>query len=387
MTEVQESAALADSTAQRRSGAFLYLLGVLAVGATVVLAGVVVVGRRAAVAAEATNRQHVAAAGISVLVVPATRLPPGRNVTLPGEVKPWRQATLYGKVSGYVQRMLVDKGDAVKQGQLLATLESPETDQQVQSARADLATKSLIADRYTHLAPQGVVAQQELDQASGSVAVAQSELARVAALGAYESIRAPFDGLVTARFVDPGALIPAATGSTSSAQPVFEVTDMSRLRIYVYLGQSDAPFVREGTPVKLESDARPGDVVDAAVTRITRELDPRTRTMLTEIDVDNAHGWAYPGLFVRVSMKVESPSELGIPADAVFLKDGRPEVAVVEGGHVRFRSIEAGDDDGRIVRVLSGVHEGDLVALHAGDEVTDGAPVQAIQAPQSPAGK
>jgi membrane fusion protein (multidrug efflux system) len=203
----------------------------------------------------------------------------------------------------------------------------------------------------------------------------------VAALGGYQSIRAPFDGVVTARFVDPGALIPAATGSTSSAQPVFEVTDMSRVRIYVYLGQNEAQFVSEGTPVKLASDAHPGDVIDATVTRLTRELDTRTRTMLTEIDVDNARRWAYPGLFVRVQMKVESPAELGVPADAVFLKDGRPEVAVVAGGHARFQRIEVGDDDGRIVRILSGLREGDLVALHAGDEVTDGATVRAIQAP------
>ena len=381
MSEVQHSADLAVMPAPRRSGALLYVLGALAVGATVVLAGVVATERLAAQGAERSTRIHAAAAGVPVLVVAAAELPPGRMVSLPGEVKPWRQATLFGKVSGYVERMLVDKGDTVKQGQLLATLESPETDQQILSARADLATKKLVADRYTHLAPQGVVAQQELDQASGSLAVAQTELARVAALGGYQSIRAPFDGVVTARFVDPGALIPAATGSTSSAQPVFEVTDMTRVRIYVYLGQSEAQFVREGTPVKLATDAHPGDVIDATVTRLTRELDTRTRTMLTEIDVDNARRWAYPGLFVRVSMKVESPAELGVPADAVFLKEGRPEVAVVAGGHARFQPIVVGDDDGRIVRILSGLHEGDLVALHAGDEVTDGAPVQAIQAP------
>jgi membrane fusion protein (multidrug efflux system) len=381
MTDAQDPVSLVGTPPPRRSGAILYFLGVLAVAATVVLAGVVVMGRRAAVAAEATSRQHAATEGVAVLVAPATLLPAGRTVSLPGEVKPWRQATLFGKVSGYVQRMLVDKGDAVKQGQILATLESPETDQQVLSARADLSTKRLIADRYMHLAPQGVVAQQELDQASGNLAVAQAELARVAALGGYESIRAPFDGVVTARFVDPGALIPSATGSTSSAQPVFEVTDMSRVRIYVYLGQSDAPFVREGTPAALESDAHPGEKIDATVTRLTRELDPRTRTMLTEIDVENGRGWVYPGLFVRVSMKVESPAELGVPADAVFLKDGHTEVAVVEGGHARFQRIEAGDDDGRVVRVLSGLHEGELVAVHAGDEVTDGAPVRAVHLP------
>jgi membrane fusion protein (multidrug efflux system) len=381
MTEARDAVSLTGTTPGRRSGALLYLLGVVAVGATIVLAIVMVMGRRAAVAAETTSRRQAAAEGVAVLVAKATLLPPGRTLSLPGEVKPWRQATLFGKVSGYVQRMFVDRGDVVKQGQVLATLESPETDQQVLSARADLATKRLIADRYTHLAPQGVVAQQELDQASGNLAVAQAELARVAALGGYESIRAPFDGVVTARFVDPGALIPAATGSTTSAQPVLEVTDMSRVRIYVYLGQSDAPFVREGTPVTLESDAHPGDKVDATVTRLTRELDARTRTMLTEIDVENGRGWVYPGLFVRVSMKVDSPSELGIPADAVFLSDGRPQVAVVEGGHARFRPIEAGDDDGRVVRVLSGLREGELVAIHAGDEVTDGALVHAVERP------
>ncbi len=378
MTTQETTSLVAPPPPSRRASALLYGFGTVAVAAMCLAVLVTVTQRHASVSAEAAERQRTTAAGPVVLVAPAQRLPPGRSVTLPGEVKPWRQAELYGTVSGYVQRMLVDKGDSVKQGQLLATLESPETDQQVLSARADLATKRLIADRYQHLAPQGVVSQQELDQAGGNLTMAQAELARIGALGGYESIRAPFDGIVTARFVDPGALIPAATGSTSSAQPVLEVTDMSRVRVYVYLGQSDAPFVREGTPVKLQSDAHPGETLDATVTRITRELDARTRTMLTEIDVDNARGWAYPGLYVRVSMTLDNPSELGVPADAVFIRDGKPVVAVVEGGRARFTSIEAGDDDGRVVRVLSGLREGDLVALHIGDEISDGAVVQPV---------
>jgi RND family efflux transporter MFP subunit len=335
-------------------------------------------GKQAAFASELDERQRSAALGVPVVVGKVQSLPPGRTVVLPAEVRPYKQATLYAKVSGYVKSIVVDKGDHVKAGQLLATVESPETDQQVLAARADLATRKLISDRYGKLAPQGVVSQQELDQASGNLLVGEAQLARATALEKYESIRAPFDGVVTARFVDVGALLPAATGSTSGAQPLVEVTDMSVVRIYLYPGQGDAPFVREKTPVKLESDAHPGQPRDAAVTRTAHSLDPRTRTMLTEVDVDNKDGWLLPGVFVRASMALDTQASLVVPADAVFLRDGQPIVAVVEGGHARFVPIKAGDDDGRQVRVLGGLTEGQLVALHAGDEVSDGALVQAV---------
>jgi RND family efflux transporter MFP subunit len=365
-------------TTARRPATLLYVFGLSIVALAGLFAFRFVGARRGAEAAEASARQHDLAEGTRVLVARVAPLPPGRTLTLPGEVHAWKQATLYAKVSGYVKRMTVDKGDRVKEGQLLATLESPETDQAVLSAKAALATKRLVAERYKQLAPKGIISQQELDTASGDLAVAEAELARTAALEGYEAIRAPFDGVVTARFVDPGALLPAATGSTSSAQPLVEVTDMSRVRIYVYLGQGDAPFVKEGTPAKLDTEAHPGQSIDAMVTRITRELDEKTRTMLTEIDVDNQSTWVYPGLYVHVSMKLDTPPALAIPADAVFLRDGKPVVAVVDGGKARFTPIETGDDDGKVVRVLSGLKEGDLVALHVGDEVSDGSPVQAV---------
>lgn len=362
----------------RRSPALLYVLGLALVAAAGVFAVRFVRTRHDAEAAEASVRQHDLAGGTRVLVTRVASLPAGRTLMLPAEVHAWRQATLYAKVSGYVKRMSVDKGDRVKEGQLLATLESPETDQAMLSAKAALMTKKLVADRYKELTPKGVISQQELDTASGDLAVAKAELARTAALEAYEAIRAPFDGIVTARFVDQGALLPAATGSTSSAQPVVEVTDMTRVRIYAYLGQGDAPFVKEGTAAKLESDAHPGQALDATVTRITRELDEKTRTMLTEIDVENKDTWVYPGLYLRVTMKLDTPPALTIPADAVFLRDGKPIVVVVDGGKARFTPIETGDDDGRIVRVLSGLSEGQVIALHVGDEVSDGSPVQAV---------
>jgi membrane fusion protein (multidrug efflux system) len=372
-------AAPAAPHAQSRRAAWgLYAFGVAAVLSVGLVATRVVRERSAAVSVEAARRRQEVSAGTRVVVGRVRSLPAGRTLTLPGEAKPWRQATLFAKISGYVKRMLVDKGDRVREGQVLATLESPDTDQQVLSARAGLATKKLVADRYQKLAPAGVVSQQELDQASGSLQVAQADLARVASLEAYESIRSPFDGVVTARFVDVGALLPAATGSTTGAQPVVEVTDMTKVRVYVYPGQGDAPFVREGMPVKLESDARPGEKIDGSVTRTAHALDARTRTMLIEIDVDNKNGWVLPGVFVRVTMTLDTPPALVVPAEAVFLRDGKPVVAVVEGGRVRFAAIETGDDDGRVVRVLSGLAEGQEVALHVGDEVSDGATVQVV---------
>jgi RND family efflux transporter MFP subunit len=378
MTAREPSALPSTPERSRRGSVALYAAGIAAVAGVALFVTRIVHDRGDAVAVEATQRQHDVSAGPRVVVGRVQSLPPGRTLTLPGEVRPWKQATLFAKVSGYVKRMLVDKGDAVREGQLLATLESPETDQQVLSAKADFATRKLIANRYDKLAPQGVVSQQELDQAAGNLLVGQAQLARASALEGYEAIRAPFDGVVTARFVDVGALLPAATGSTTGAQPVVEVTDMNVLRIYVYPGQGDAPFVRDGMSVKLESDARPGEMLDAHVTRTSHALDPRTRTMLTEVDVDNKNRWVLPGVFVKVSMSLDTPPALVIPAEAVFLSGGKPIVAVVEDGHAHFTPIDAGDDDGKVVRVLSGLREGQLVALHVGDEISDGAAVQPV---------
>lgn len=165
-----------------RRGAFLlYAVGVALVAGAGLFAMRLVHGRAEATSAEAEQRRRDVAAGPRVIVGSVQSVPPGRRLTLPGEVHPWRQATLFAKVSGYVKRMLVDKGDVVREGQLLATLESPETDQQVMAARAALATRKLIADCYDKLAPQGVVSQQELDQAAGNLVVGQAELARASA--------------------------------------------------------------------------------------------------------------------------------------------------------------------------------------------------------------
>src|SRR5262249_9448856 len=152
---------------------------------------------------------------------------------------------LYAKVSGYLKVVRVEKGDHVKEGELLGVIESPETEHDVASKKADLAVKKLTDKRYKSLAESGIVSEQDRDRAAADVEIAAAELLRVSALRGYELIRAPFAGIITARYADPGALLQAAT-SSQSALPLVDVTDSARLRIFVYLAQQDALFVHEG---------------------------------------------------------------------------------------------------------------------------------------------
>src|SRR5262249_43081639 len=154
-----------------------------------------------------------------------------RALSLPAEVRAWAQSTLYAKVAGYVREVPVDKGSQVKKGDLLARLESPETDQAVLAARADLQVKKVQAERLRKRRPEGFVAQQDRDNAEGAYSVAKAPLQGLQASQAYEQVRAPFDGVVTARYIDPGALVAAGTSSTRSVQPMFDLADMRTMRV------------------------------------------------------------------------------------------------------------------------------------------------------------
>ena len=356
----------------------LYIGGVLLVGVVLAFGLLALQQRREALAAERAARAHQEQQGFPVLTARVVAAGGSRTVTLPGDVRAFRQVTLYAKVSGYLREIRVDKGDAVAQNALIGVLESPETDQQVLAVEADLAVKQQLEGRYRGLVGRGVVSQQEMERAHADVEAARAELARLQALKAYEMVRAPFAGTITARYVDPGALLPAATGATQSAQPIVDLADMTHLRIFVYVAQSEAPYVRDHDVVQIRGDDDAGLQLEASITRISRALDPRTRTMLAEIDLDNADGAIYPGLFVRVTLQVRSPAGLSIPADAVVMRQGKPQVAVIEQGVAHFRSVRLGDDDGHVVRVLGGLQAGEVVGLHVGDEISEGAAVRPL---------
>ena len=220
------------------------------------------------------QRHALVAAGTLVRTAKVGMTPPSRTVLVTSEVRANQHATLFAKVSGYLRDIRVDKGDRVRKGGLLATLESPETDQAVVSARADLALRKQVVERDRALRGKGFVSQTDLDTAEANLKVAVSNLERTSALKSYEELRAPFNGTVTARFADPGALLTAA-------QPLVEFADVDHLRVAVQLGQDDAALVHPGDPVTLELSS---GTFPAKVSRISSAIDSKTRTMLAEID-------------------------------------------------------------------------------------------------------
>ena len=336
------------------------------------------VRERSAQARQAEALEKELAQGPMVQVAKVEVAPANRLVSLPAEVRAQFQATLYAKVSGYVKTLRVDKGDKVKKGQELAVLESPELDEQVASARAELTFREQSLARVVRLSSSGRVSVQDREAAEEGVKVARAALARAEVQKSYQVLRAPFDGTVTARYADPGALLPAATGSTSSAQPLLEVAQLDRLRIALYLGQDDAARVRVGDKVSLQvaPDQPP---LAAQISRISHSLDARTRTMLCEIDLSDPPPGLYPGGFVQASLPLHGPPRPLLPSEALMSSGGQLYVGLVEDGKVHFQRVRLGADDGSKVEVLDGLRGGELVALNLSPEVPDGSPVRVQQ--------
>ncbi len=371
---------MTSSPSPARRGLAVAFLGAVVVNALAV--GLLVVRKRSSEARPAAARRRVAAEGTPVRAATVEAGGPTRTVSVTGEARAFRQTTLYAKLSGYVTAMRVDRGDRVKEGEVLARVESPDADQQVASAEADLALKKIAAQRAQALAPSHVISDQELDQAETALRVSEAALERARVNQSYALIRAPFSGRITARYVDEGALVAAATGSTSSVQPLLDLADMDRIRIFAYLPQDDAMAVREGDDAELT--LRRGEKVTAHVTRVSRSLDARTRTMLVEIDLPNDPPRLYPGQFVQVSIQVRRTPHPSVPPSAVVFRGDAPRVALIENGHVRFVPVELGEHDGTRVEIRKGVQVGQQVALDAGG-LSDGAAVQVSR--QAAAGK
>ena len=354
--------------------------GVLAVSAVVVLAaaaGAITLFLREhnAQARQVERLRKDVAAGPMVRVAQVKVASADRQVALPAEVRAEQRATLYAKVSGYVREVRVDKGDRVKEGQILAVLESPDLDQQVASAEAELIFRRQQLQRIERLAPSGRVSQQDREQAQESLKVADATLARAKVQRGYEIIRAPFAGTITARYADAGALLPAATGSTTAAQPIVDVAQVDRLRVALNLAQDDAARVRVGDKVMLEI-APEQPPLEARISRLAQALDPRTRTMLCEIDLPHPPQGLYPGAFVSATISLHGQPRPLVPSDALLSKGGQLFVALVQSDRVRFQPVRLGLDDGAHVEVLEGLRGGEMVALNLGTDVADGSPVR-----------
>jgi RND family efflux transporter MFP subunit len=371
-----------DPQGRRRGSAWFYIGGILVVAVAAVMAFLLFTRQRADVQAATETLKAEGEKGPTVEVASARRVAGSDTLRLIGEARPFQSAILYAKVSGYMRSISVDKGDPVHAGQALAVIESPETDKQYQAAVADAHNKELIANRAATLVKKEMISQQDADQAEADAEVSKANLEQIGTLKSYEQLRAPFSGTVTARYSDPGALIQNAANAQTSALPVVEVSETTRLRIYVYVDQAHAAFVRKGDAVTIFDQSQPNLKVEAHVTRTSGEIDPKTRTLLVEIDVDNPHNRILAGSFVQAELKVKTPQYVEIPSDALIVRGPQTFVAVVKPDNtVKFTQVAVADQTGENARLMTGLEEGERVACSLGERVADGARVQPVARP------
>lgn len=299
---------------------------------------------------------------------------------VPATVSPYHQTTLYAKVSGYLKTIHVDKGDRVRQGQVLAVIEAPEINQQYEQALSDYTIRKVTYERLAQVwkeAPD-VIAKQEVDVAQAAADASRHLLEQRQTWLDYTQVHAPYGGTVTARFVDPGALIQSATSSATQAVPLFTIMDVSRLRLYVNVPQEDAPFVRKGTPATISIRDSGVKALEATVTRSTQALDPGTRTMLVEIEVANQGQALAPGMFADVALALRRHSNaLVIPPAALVSDNTSKAVFVIEQNVARKVLIKTGIDDGVWVEVTEGLTGTEDVVVVGKSRLADGKPVKA----------
>lgn len=330
--------------------------------------------------AEAQARESVLRVGPRVQFIVAARGPAERRIELVGEAKPYAQVTLYAKVSGYLRDIKVDIGDRVTKDQLLALIESPELDRQYEAALADAKNKEVEAKRYADLLLKKAVSAESAEDRATAARVAQKNLAALEAQKDYKIIRAPFLGTITARFVDTGALIQNAGNSVAAATPVVAVSQVDRLKVYAYADQKSASSIHVGDRAQIWDNTRPENMVSAALSRTSVQLNGRTRTLLLEFDVDNRPEVFIPGSFVQVMLISRATARVQLPVEALTFRGSKPFAAVLgQDNRVNLRPLVIEESDGKMVKLASGVAEGEKVALNAGIDLSDGDIVQPIE--------
>jgi RND family efflux transporter MFP subunit len=355
-----------------------YLFGV---GALIIAIGAVAyfhVTRNQNVASARESRAVIAERGPRVEFVAATAGPVERTIRLLGDVRSGASAVLYAKVAGYIKEVQVDKGDKVEAGQILAEIESPEVDQQFAAASADLVNKRRTLARVKELIAKGNTTQVALQNAETEVTMAENNVGVLATSVSYKTVRAPFAGRVTARFVDPGALVTNSQTNITSAMPMMTLSDDSRVRVFTYVQQMDVPFVQVGNRAVVSDAANPARYKVGTVTRMTGELEPRTRTMLIEVHLDNADGFFTPGSFAYVTLHVPIQSYVQIPVGALITRGENHVVGVLDNDIVRFRTVKVASTDGAVVSLSDGLKTGERIVINLPNEVTNGSRVQPV---------
>jgi RND family efflux transporter MFP subunit len=352
-----------------------------AVALVVALTGGLVLARGLRIGRQSSALEQQYEQGQRVLVVKVAHNAKSRQLKIPASIHGFIETPVYAKTAGYLKTIKVDKGDRVKRGQVLAVIDSPELDHQVENARATYQLQKVTDDRNQMLLRTGVVAEQTADDSHAAMLEAKEALNQLIATQAYEIIKAPFDGLITARNADPGAMVAQATVSTTaSGSPILLMATLTPLRIYADVPQSAAPFIKNGNQVAVTVGEYPGRAFPGTVTRHSTALDNDTRTMRVEVDLENRDLALRPGMYAIVALAVATPSTVPIvPDDALIFHGGKVLVPVVRDGRMHLSEVTLGYDNGVDVEVTSGITDSDVVAVNVGQSAREGEIVQAVR--------
>jgi RND family efflux transporter MFP subunit len=308
---------------------------------------------------------------------------------LPGSTQAFTDTPIYSRTSGYLKNWYFDIGTHVRKGQLMAQIETPEVDQQLQVAQADLKSNeanldlaNVTSNRYQNLLKTNSVSKQETDVAmsdasakKAAVDAAMATVRRLEQLQSFEKVYAPFDGIVTARNVDIGALIQA--GENTSPKELFHLAAIGKIRVFVSVPEAYSSAVKNGGKATLTLDEYPGRSFVGTITRNSNAIDQATRTLNVEVDIDNPKGELLPGAYVFVHFKVpEQAASVMIPSNTLLFRAEGLRVGVVRDGRVQLVPVTIGKDAGANVEISSGVTKNDAVILNPSDSLASGQEVQ-----------
>jgi RND family efflux transporter MFP subunit len=373
---------------------------VLLAAAAVVLAVVIVFGIHSRLAAETRLQQATDRAAIPSVNVEHPPLGDRtQELVLPGNTQAFIDSPIYARTNGYLRRWYVDIGARVRKGQLLAEIETPELDQALRQARADLGTaeanfnlSQITAARDENLVKTGSVSAQERDNSvngnaanEATVRSNQANVARLEQLRSYEKVYAPFDGIITARETDIGALIDAGA---NAPRELFHITSITTLRVYVPVPEVYSLAASAGGKADLTLDEYPGETFHGTLVRNSNSIDQATRTLLVEVDVDNARGRLMPGAYVQVHFKLpEGTRSVVVPASALLFRREGLQVGVVRDGKAELVRVTPGHDYGDSMEILSGLQPSDDLILSPSDSLTSGTAVYISGSKTAGAGK
>ncbi|KVH73857.1 RND transporter MFP subunit [Burkholderia cepacia] len=376
----------------RRSRRLAVPLAALALAAALLAAGIV-----PRIDARAAQRVQVAAQqALPVSVIRPGAAPADQTLTLPGAVMPYAEASIYARTSGYIAHWSADIGTHVKAGQTLAQITAPDLDAQLRQAHADTSTAQAnydyaksTAQRWQEMLKTQSVSQQDTDTKVADMnakramlASAQANAAHLNELVSYESVTAPFDGVITARNVDVGTLVTAGgtPGSPGLSGELFHLEQTDTLRVFVDVPQDSAAGVSTGTPVYLTTQQYPGRRFAARVARSAGAIDPVTRTLRVEIDVDNRDGALMPGAYAQAHLLVASAAPaFELPVSALLFRPNGVTVATVAAnGTTALKTVQIGRDFGTHVEIVAGLAATDRVIDNPGDSIADGETVKIV---------